>query len=127
QVEGLEERVVPATYTWEPGNAALIIHLQTNESLTVSESAGTVSFDLGGTGTFTQSGGVAAPGGDADTLDFASTDISAFLIIDNNLATTGQNDVTFNGAGSLSLSPGTVSIDLTDPDATSTITFTGGF
>ncbi|MCL4205954.1 MAG: hypothetical protein KJ000_26010 [Pirellulaceae bacterium] len=122
--ETLEDRRVLAAYTWSDGADTLAISLGDNESLTVSESGGTVSFVLS-TGTFTQSGGDAAPGDGTATITIAAADLASSVSIDNSTVTTGTNNVTFSSAGSLSSA--TMNVDITDTDATGTISFTGGF
>src|SRR6185369_667404 len=60
-LELLEDRLTPATYTWDSALGTLAISLGTGESATVSNNAGTRSFALS-SGTFTQVGGNTATG-----------------------------------------------------------------
>jgi hypothetical protein len=124
-LEILERRDLMAAYTFNDAANTLSISLGSNENLTVSESAGTVSLALN-TGTFTQSGGDAAPGSGTNTLSITSANLAGSLSVNNTtVADPGSNTVTFTGAGSLSL--GTLTVTLTDPDADSDIAFDNGF
>src|SRR5205085_74532 len=71
RLEVLDDRWLPSTYTWNSGAGTLAITLATNESLTISEAAGTRSFALS-SGTLTQSGGNTATGNGSPTISFAA-------------------------------------------------------
>jgi hypothetical protein len=122
--ETLELRRMLANYTWDDAANTLLISLGNNESLTVSETGGNVAFTLSA-GSFTQSGGNTAPGDGTDTITLAATDLTTSLTVVNGTVTTGTNNVTFSGAGSLSSAA--IAVNLTDTDAVGTISFTGGF
>jgi hypothetical protein len=121
--EGLESRNLLANYTWSDAANTFVIDLANDESLTVSESSGTVSFKLSG-GTFAQSGGDAATGDGTDTIAIGAANLASSVTIRNANVTAGTNNVTF-GAGTLSTASFDVSI--TDADAVGTIKFSGGF
>lgn len=72
--EALEDRLAPAFYDWNNAANTLAIQLATNESLTVSESAGVVSFALS-SGPFVQSGPDMATGDGSPTISINSSDL----------------------------------------------------
>ncbi len=116
RLEQLEDRLVPANYSWSGNGTALVIQLNTNESVTVSNpSANTVAFTLSGPGTdtWTQTGSTAASGGGNGTATItfnAAGDLSASIAIDNSIAGAGENDVTFATG---TISSGSISVDTT--------------
>ncbi len=122
--ESLELRRVLATYTWSDFFGTLAIQLATNESLTVTETAGTATFSLS-TGTFTKNGGDTAPGNGTNAIAIPVGDLTDSIDIDNSLSAGGTNNVIFNGAGSLTSN--SISVELIDPDAVGTVAMQGGF
>jgi hypothetical protein len=122
--ESLELRRVLAAYTWSDFFGTLAIQLATNESLTVTESAGTATFTLS-TGTFTNNGGDAAPGDGTAAIAIPVGDLTESITIDNSLASGGTTNVIFNGAGSLTSE--SISVSLLDSDAVGTVAMQGGF
>ena len=125
-------RITPATYLWDQGESQLSITLASNESLTVSGSSGSVSFQLS-QDTFSNDGGNTAPQGDGTaTITFPDSDLSETIDIaaDNS---DGTNNVTFNGGSisseeiSVDISAGTGAISVTNGtslSSSSTIEFT---
>ncbi len=92
-----------------------MVHLDTNESVTVSNpAANTVTFTLSGTGTdiWTPTNVSADGGGDGTTtIAFnAAGDLSASISIDNSGAGAGTNDVTFSLG---TITSGSLSVDTT--------------
>ena len=125
RLETLEPRLALATYTWDDAANTLSVSLATNQSLTVTQTGANAYLSID-SGLFTQVGGTAA------TLDFGRfvfplADVASSISIDNALATTSGfvNNVTFSGSGLLTT--GTLNVSLTDPDASGTIAFNGGF
>src|SRR5262245_48204239 len=122
QLEYLEDRITPATYTWNSAAGTLLINLATNESVTVAEAAGTRSFALN-TGTFTQSGGNTATGDGTGTLTFAAGDnIATSINIDDSPAVGGTNNVIFGGG---TITSASIAVNLAASASTSAIDFTG--
>jgi len=122
--EPLEDRRLLATYSWTSA-ANLLINVESNESLTVSETAGQVSFMLD-SGVFTsQIGSDIANGDGSDTIVISATDLLDSVQITNAGADAGTNDVTFSGASSLT--SGQISVSLLEDLTTGTIAFVDGF
>ncbi len=130
-LEALEDRLAPASYTWNATTGILSISLGTSESLTVTNNGGTRLFALSpGAPTFTQVGGDMATGSGGPTLSFAAADnIGTGVTINNVGAGAGTNDVTFSGIGSTdSLTSAGIIVDIGAAAAPSgTIAFSGGF
>jgi hypothetical protein len=100
--EALEDRSVPAVYTFDATAHTLLITLGTNEALSVTAGATNTKFALtGGTGTpvFTQNGGDPATSGDGTaTITIANTGLTSSLTVNNTgAAASSSNDVTFAG------------------------------
>src|SRR5262249_1660401 len=107
-LEALEDRLAPATYTWN-GTDSLSISLGTNESMSVVQAGPFDLFTLSA-GVFTQNGGTTAPLGDGtNNLTFNSASVATSLTI-NNTGAAGTNDVTFLGGTFPSAS---ITVDLT--------------
>src|SRR5688572_15413996 len=101
-VEALEDRAVPASYTFDATANTLLITLETDEVLTVTAGATDTTFALtGGDGTpvFTQNGGNPAPTGSGTaTITVPNADLAASLTVNNTgAANTSNNDVIFAG------------------------------
>ena len=115
RLEQLEDRLAPATYAWGGNDTALLVHLNTNESLSIaSPAANTTTFTLSGPGTdvWTPTGTSASGGGDGTaTITFNQVnDLALSIAIDNTGAAAGTNDVTF---ASGTISSGSISADTT--------------
>ena len=116
RLEQLEDRLTPANYSWGGNGTALLVQLNTNESVTVSNPAlNTETFTLSGTGTdtWTQTGGATASGGGNGTATITfngAGDLAASIAIDNSIAGAGTNNVIFSSG---TIASGSISADTT--------------
>lgn len=122
--EPLEDRRLLAGYTWT-GASNLLISLETNESLTVSESAGQVSFMLDSGVFAAQIGSDIASGDGSDTIVISAAELLGFVQITNTGAAAGTNNVTFIGPGAMT--SGQIGVSLLEDLTAGAIAMVDGF
>jgi hypothetical protein len=111
-VEALEDRVVPAVYTFDNVNNTLAIVLGNNESLTVNGN----SFMVTGAGAsnFVTNGTALVPGHNTTTITPTAANFAGGLLITNaNAGANSTNAVNFAGGTTTAAKIG---VNLTDPD-----------
>lgn len=123
QLEVLESRRLLATYDWNAASDTLSISLSDGEDLRIQQSGGNTTFQVFN-GTCAQVGpdmATESPASNPTFISIPSADLASSVALDNASVSSGQNEVSFQGTGSLNSA--TVSVDLSDTDAVSRVIF----
>src|SRR4051812_4242034 len=124
--ESLELRRMLANYTWNDAGNTLAIHLESNESLTITPATGIAGFNFNlSAGGFAQSGGNTANGSGTGSISISAADLTTSIAVDNTLAAFGTNNVVFDGG--VTLTSGSVTVQLDNANADSSIFLGNGF